>query len=618
LIQLTGIRLTDVRVFNGEHVVPIAPGLTVIMGRNNSGKSTILRAPFLFVGGNRETPPVASYRRRNGSPFDVGLQFRIPPEEFPEIAGFEPRRLHDVQVTLKGNRSAKLDELGPFTSWDVNPALEVGWRNPGGGTGAMRVSRMLGSDRQSVLEISNADASRCRIDNEWVQTTAPREWFAGSFATLGNAALPFRTLAHWEHHRVEAVSSWIDQPTRRVVDTDEKRLQETLTFLRMKCSPEFERISEALRRALPEFTGLDFIDAEGSGFNYRPGFVTSHVGGEPLARENIGSGAWTYLCVLTAARAAKATGARVLFLDEPHLYMHPGLERALLDELLDPDKWDGEPLQIVAATHSPSFVNAAVEGGVLNVLDWQNEARTEVVVRRISANAGDASIFTALTSEPGDLLYADRLVFVEGPSDVVALRLLAKERCHVRSSLRFVPLRETDAIGPDVARYFAVVVRAHGTGFQVRGLVILDGDKQARLEAAWDKLDADRDPRKVEGLAVVWSDKRGNDIESLFCEEAFLVSYFERRGVPSATSEPVVRAALAGLKFPADRKNEKGCSAIRGLHAALLGAKDDGVTKADDLENLVRFYLGTVEQATTHAVRARLAPLEDALREVGK
>ena len=44
-VLVTGIRLTNLRVFEGEHFFPVAEGLTVLMGRNNSGKSTVLRAP---------------------------------------------------------------------------------------------------------------------------------------------------------------------------------------------------------------------------------------------------------------------------------------------------------------------------------------------------------------------------------------------------------------------------------------------------------------------------------------------------------------------------------------------------------------------------------------------
>jgi AAA domain, putative AbiEii toxin, Type IV TA system len=443
---------------------------------------------------------------------------------------------------------------------------------------------------------------------------ADRSWFEPAMSKAFHdptSILHPDLFAYWEHHRVDNATTWFEQHTRRVIDTAENRLVESLTFLRMKHSKEFERISEAIRRAFPEFGGLDFQDTQRSGFAYRPGFIASGGGNVPLARESVGSGAWTYLCVLTAARAAKATGARVLLLDEPHLYLHPGLERLLIDELLDRATWDDKPLQIVAATHSPAFVNAAAQRGTLHVLDWGDGQRRHVLVRRVASKEDSRNLFDHLVSHPSDLLYADRLVFVEGPSDEVALRLLGRSRCNVGAHVRFVPLRETDALKSDVARYFSVIVQSHGIGFQTKGLLLLDGDKRRACEAAWDKLDATLDPRKVAGLQVVWVGEQGNDLESVFCDEAFLVAYFSGRGIPEMQSRPAIQRALGHVKYPATRKDEKGCVAVDQVHEELEQA--GGAPKADYLEDLVHFYVATANEAASAAVRGRLRSVEEAL-----
>jgi len=415
---------------------------------------------------------------------------------------------------------------------------------------------------------------------------------------------------------VERVTGWIPRTPRRLRDTTEEELLETLTFLRMKHAGEFDHISRGLTKALPELGKLDFIDGGGD-YNYRPAFLGGAGSDRLLARESVGSGAWAYLCILTAARAAKATGARILFLDEPHLYMHPGLERLLLDELLDPTLWDNEPLQIVAATHSPTFVNYAVERGTLNVLDWKDKARTSAHVQTIRHGDANARRLADLVADPGDIMYAERVVFVEGPSDIAALRILGRERCNVRRSVRFVPLRETDAVAPDIAKFFSVVVQAGGAGTQTKALLLLDGDKKAPLEKKWDKLDASADPRETPGLEVVWSNPLGNDLESVFCDEAFLVAYFVSRDVPDTVSRPIVQAKIAKLAFPATTKDAKGCVAIRSLHAELLGAKDTSLNKADDLEALMRFYVGAVGTVVAKDVEAAMKLIEDALTRLG-
>jgi hypothetical protein len=139
---------------------------------------------------------------------------------------------------------------------------------------------------------------------------------------------------------------------------------------------------------------------------------------------------------------------------------------------------------------------------MLNILDWKDATRGAVGLRTVATDAASTNVFGGLTSQPSDLLYADRLVFVEGPSDVVALKRLARDRCGIRQPVRYVPLRETDAVATEIARYFNVILQGHGLGFQTRGLLVLDADKEARLKKAWGKLNVD--PTLVDGLVVVW------------------------------------------------------------------------------------------------------------------
>jgi hypothetical protein len=616
MVQLTGIRLTDVRTFEGEQFISIAPGLTVLVGRNNAGKSTVLRAPFLLPGPG----PHASFCRSGAKYSEIALQMRIPAADLQRVAGFAPARLKDVQVAAaSGHKVVPITNHSGFADWEARPLVEFGWHIAPPASAMRTVRFVSNSDASESLQLFQKKSTPPRLElaSKWAHVaTAEVDWFGPALAAFSdpNGGLPPNFLAHWEHERVRGVTDWIAQHTRRLVDTGESRLQETLTFLKMKHDGEFERISRALARALPEFERLDFIDVDGTGSIYRPAFVARGHASDVLARENIGSGAWTYLCILTAARAAKATGARVLFLDEPHLYLHPGLERLLIDELLDAQEWDDEPLQIVAATHSPTFVDAAVERGTLHILDWTDEKRTGVSVRTVTHDTAGA-MFDSLTSRPSELLYADRLVFVEGPSDVVALRILARERCGARTPARYVPLKETDAIASEVARYFSVIIQGHGLGFRVRGLLVLDGDKQAALEAAWDKLDASLDPRKTTKLKIVWATGRnGNDIESIFCDSDFLVAYFDSKGVAPTSSLPTITGALAKLAYPATKRGQKGCVAIRELHEALLGTA--GATKADDLEVLMHFYTANADEPYAAAPRKHLAELEAALREL--
>ena len=614
---VTGIRLENVRVFEGDHLIPIDKRLTVLIGRNNAGKSTVLRAAFLLVRDKDVAAriPKEAFWRAGAESVAVGLRLDLTTQQCAAALGGDLSLDEITAEEPRTGRKLAVMRMPGFRQWPAQPRIELGHRWLPSATPTLRLGAR---DSSQFIELHRSGRGVVMHNNMAMHT----DLSIGRFPNAAKAAPADESfgdagplVAYWEHHCVKGSTDWIVQTGRRLRDTDEPRLQEVLTFLRMKHSREFEHVSRAVRAAFPEFGGLDFIDVKSSGFDYRPGFVTAVGGGDPLAREHVGSGAWAYLCILTAARAAKATGARILFLDEPHLYMHPGLERLLLDELLDPALWDGEPLQIVAATHSPTFVNHAVEHGTLNILDWKDESRRSAHVQTIRHDDDNARRLEHLLAEPGDILYAERVIFVEGPSDVAALRILARKRCEVRRSIRFVPLRQTDAVAPDIAKFFSVVVQAGGAGAHTKAILLLDGDKKATLEKAWDKLSGTDDPRKIPGLDVVWSNPLGNDLESLFCDLAFLVAYFVHRGIDEAIARHEIKDALARIA-PSGSRLEKGCTAIRDLHAKLLGENDASESKADDLENLVRFYLANIDDVVTATVRVALKPIEDALRKL--
>src|SRR5258708_3056847 len=100
MIAVTGIRLTNIRTFEAETFVPLSDGLTVIMGLNNAGKSTVLRAPLLFSLGGEV--PTKTYCRA-GAPFgEVALRVRVAPGDFETSFHVALQRVDDVQVAGPG------------------------------------------------------------------------------------------------------------------------------------------------------------------------------------------------------------------------------------------------------------------------------------------------------------------------------------------------------------------------------------------------------------------------------------------------------------------------------------------------------------------------------------
>ena len=126
MIEFTGIRLMNVRAFEGEHFVPLGRGLTVLMGRNNAGKSTVARVPFLFLRPARAG--VESGFCRDGTEQSLfAFQLRLPAAELERLVGFAVSRLGDINFDIASGTSTSLAARNEFAGWQHAPLLELGW-----------------------------------------------------------------------------------------------------------------------------------------------------------------------------------------------------------------------------------------------------------------------------------------------------------------------------------------------------------------------------------------------------------------------------------------------------------------------------------------------------------
>ncbi len=158
---------------------------------------------------------------------------------------------------------------------------------------------------------------------------------------------------------------------------------------------------------------------------------------------------------------------RILLIDEPHAFLHPGAERSLVRFLRDHPEH-----AYVCATHSPVFINAAdPEACWLVTRDEGGTALHPVFAQ----GSGRRRVFAELGIEPGEVALAERILFVEGPSDQAAYALLLarlgfnvdQRNCLVLS-----------LAGADLTRPLSAVLGELSVQLRVPFTVLLDGDKR--------------------------------------------------------------------------------------------------------------------------------------------
>jgi hypothetical protein len=125
----------------------------------------------------------------------------------------------------------------------------------------------------------------------------------------------------------------------------------------------------------------------------------------PLA--DCGTGTGQVLAILYVAVTAEAS--KVIIIDEPNTFLHPAAAKKLLSILM------GFPHQYVITTHSADIIRT-VEPEMLHLLKWEG---TKSIVETIDLHdiEGNRSVLRELGVSLSDVFGADRILWVEGPTE---------------------------------------------------------------------------------------------------------------------------------------------------------------------------------------------------------
>lgn len=164
---------------------------------------------------------------------------------------------------------------------------------------------------------------------------------------------------------------------------------------------------------------------------------------------------------------------RLLLIDEPQLHLHPGAEKGLASFLRRHPEHD-----YVMATHSPLFINAlAPDRAWLLTRDQRGTRIHSVFGEQLSR----AHVLQELGLTPGDIVVGERLLLVEGSADVEILPLLMRR-------LGWDPVRLNCVVlqlqGGDTARPIHDVVGELRKVLNLPMMILLDGDKSEEIAAS--------------------------------------------------------------------------------------------------------------------------------------
>lgn len=570
-MKLLGVEVVNYACFRRQFV-PIREGLNLLVGKNNSGKTALLKALGAFSALQMANRPYTSQETRkfvnqmtgylhtaeSMDAYEANVLFEVERGDSLTIAGdqelwnafitehrtlarysflFMPLQSED-QVIFR-SAQLEIEEQAPLNfleSYDkgflfrVFQLEEKGFKETGTGHIASNGRSIYGPDAK----------------HHWVQLP-----LSDYFKPL----LPLLECSYVAAHRVTAPS--VDIQTAELLPHNAENLPVFLQTLRGNKPRAFRQIERMVSEIFP-----DLISVNPATQANRVHITLSRKDVEQdIPLTHLGTGVEQVLAIATFSVTAEP-GA-MLLLDEPHSFLHPSAERKLIQFL----KQDSKHIYVIA-THSAVFINFVEPERITHVeapgAPYDPKPSPPEVGR----------VLLDLGYRNSDILFYDSLIVVEGKSDKTILPHLLRASGTTSTTLNTIGFPTMEGV-PGDTRSLQIAVQKYE-----KLLKTLSHAQQPHVYL----FDGDRTPEDVKLLAGM-RDATG--------KEAVPVKFLPRTEIENYLLVPqAILAALHEEARLADVKIEITEATVRG--------KIDEFLKSNEKE-LFPYGKGTESQKTVKA-----------------
>lgn len=482
-MYISRFKIANYKSYRAPSAVEFTPGVNVVVGQNSAGKTALLEAIA-------NVPLQKPHRSPRTVPFDGARPSDVSTAEFSFSVG--QQELREIIV------ASRLTLLVPYAVYGPNVAAPIQSCDDSEASRRRLVDWFL-SQESYTFELTRVCDER---QENWVRARQPsfgfyegqKRYANFSIGSDGNVVLGGVSAGEGEIglQLVESFKSrvYVFRAERLNVGeceignspdlySDAANLPAVLNILQNNPA-RFRLFSEAVRSVLPQVPQISVrptrSDPRRVEIRVWPFFDSHPLREDLIVRlDDCGTGVGQVLAILYVVLTSRHP--RVILIDEPQSFLHPGAIRKLIDILkMHPEH------QYIIATHSPAIISAA-------------DCRTVTVARLESGegvleqvNVADSKAQEALLAELGarlsDVFGSDNVVWVEGLTEENCYKVVFRDL--VKRSLmgtQILGVRRTGDLEGDLAeRVIEIYNKISSSGGLIPPALAFFFDRECRSE----------------------------------------------------------------------------------------------------------------------------------------
>ena len=432
-MRLDSFRLRNQKCFFDSGTLSLSPGINVVVGINNVGKSALLEALALDFVGN----PTRNMRTKKLA--DDPVDPRSTMELEVSVNGADLRRFMLVQgATFQAaipnnlpvsNESEENHLEAILSSGDLSFAFNaIAVENSGPSLFAAQnpssPNFSQGSHRVVVFS-ANPSKDGFKVQQRGLGFNPSQD--IGIYAASLYKSTTYRFRA--ERMNIGRCPSGV----QRTLASNAHNLPEVLANLQSNHAL-FADYNSLVRQIL---TTVHHVSVNQASQTEVEIYVWQHPTLQHLATplEKCGTGIAQILSILYVLMTSSQP--RTIIIDEPNSFLHPGAARKLMETLRDFPKQ-----QFIIATHSPEVIKSIMPERLLKIT-W-NDGESSITSLNATDVAAIANVLKEVGARVSDVTAADNIIWVEGESEEECFPIILREMAKTKMfGSAFVALHDT-------------------------------------------------------------------------------------------------------------------------------------------------------------------------------